>query len=131
MRPPEQDSPADVALIDRIVDGGMTPEELRAAVSRLDITPDGWKRCAVAFLEGQALSKSFRGLGQPQKEKPAAQIVPFSMPEATKTACGIPVRFAMAWRRESSRLRSRSDGPLMERGLACSRIRILLARAFG
>ncbi len=96
MKPLEEDSPVDQALIDRIVDGGMTPEELRAAVLRLECAPDGWKRCAVAFLEGQVLGESFRALGQPQKEKPAAQIFPFSMPEATNRLRLRPLRHAVA-----------------------------------
>jgi hypothetical protein len=56
----------DQALIDRIVDGRMTPGELRAAVDRLERDPDGWKRCALAFLESQVLNESFRTLGRPQ-----------------------------------------------------------------
>ena len=61
------------ALIDRIVDGGMTPDELRAAVVRLDRDPGGWKRCAVAFLEAQVLNESFRASDQPEKHEPAGR----------------------------------------------------------
>ncbi len=45
--------PLDDGFIDRIVDGELTPAELRAAIDRLDIEQDGWKRCALAFLEAQ------------------------------------------------------------------------------
>ncbi len=74
----EHDSPVDDALIDTIVDGGMNPEELRAAILRLEREPDGWKRCAIAFLEAQALRDSFRAMGQPGKGKgePASEILP-------------------------------------------------------
>ncbi len=52
-------------FLDRIVDGGLTPTELRAAIDRLDREPDGWKRCGLAFLEAQCWRESFRALGQP------------------------------------------------------------------
>jgi hypothetical protein len=55
--------PVDDAFIDRIVDGGLGPAELRAALNRLDREPDGWKRCALAFLEAQCWSQTFRHLG--------------------------------------------------------------------
>jgi hypothetical protein len=52
-------------LIDRIVDGELTPAELSAAVDRLDREPDGWKRCALAFLEAQCWRESVRVIPQP------------------------------------------------------------------
>ena len=57
-------SPLDDGFIDRIVDGELTPAELRAAIDRLDREPDGWKRCALAFLEAQCWRESFRALGR-------------------------------------------------------------------
>ena len=45
---------ATAARIDRLVDGELD-EAARAALLRdLDREPDGWKRCAIAFLEAQA-----------------------------------------------------------------------------
>lgn len=40
--------------LDRLVDGELSPEEYRTFVKSLDETPEGWRRCAVAFLESQA-----------------------------------------------------------------------------
>jgi hypothetical protein len=51
-------------LIDRLVDGGLTPAQLRLAIDELDRAPDGWRRCALAFLEAQCWSESFRHLDQ-------------------------------------------------------------------
>jgi hypothetical protein len=48
-------------LIDRLVDGAVPPAELRQAFRRLDSTPDGWKRCATAFLEAQSWGDALRG----------------------------------------------------------------------
>jgi hypothetical protein len=54
-------------LIDRIVDGELTPADLRAAIDRLDREPDAWKRCALAFLEAQCWRESLRAVGQPTR----------------------------------------------------------------
>jgi hypothetical protein len=65
MTDPDCTTPLDDDFIDRIVDGAMTPCQLRAAIDRLDREPDGWKRCAVAFLEAQCWREAFRTLDQP------------------------------------------------------------------
>jgi hypothetical protein len=69
----DQDSPVDDSLLDRIVDGGMSTNELRIAIRALEREPDGWKRCATAFLEAQALSESFGALGRTQKDEALLQ----------------------------------------------------------
>jgi hypothetical protein len=53
-------------LIDRIVDGALTPAQLRAAIDCLDREPDGWKRCTLAFLEAQCWRESLRLVGAPK-----------------------------------------------------------------
>jgi hypothetical protein len=60
----ECDLPLD-DLIDRIVDGALTPAELKCASVRLEQAPDGWKRCALAFLEAQAWRDAMCSIGQP------------------------------------------------------------------
>jgi hypothetical protein len=60
----------DDELFDRIVDGTLSPEELRAAIDRLDCLPDGWKRCAAAFLEAQYWRDSFRSIGESTAVRP-------------------------------------------------------------
>jgi hypothetical protein len=50
------------ADLDRLVDGALSPAELRKALDRLALEPDGWKRCALAFLEAQCWRESFRAL---------------------------------------------------------------------
>lgn len=52
---------ADLGLvIERIVDGGLSPEQLREAVARIEADPDGWRRCALAFLEAQCWGDALR-----------------------------------------------------------------------
>jgi hypothetical protein len=50
------------ALLDRIVEGDLSPADLREALDRLERDPDGWKRCALAFLEAQCWRESFRAI---------------------------------------------------------------------
>lgn len=40
--------------LDRLVDGELSDDEYRSVLAALDKTPDGWRRCAMAFLEAQA-----------------------------------------------------------------------------
>lgn len=42
---------------DRLVDGELTPSEYRKLLRSLDQRPDGWRRCALAFLESQAWTR--------------------------------------------------------------------------
>ena len=59
--------PSNDDWIDRIVDGTLTPAELRAAVERLDRDPAGWKCCAVAFLEAQCWREALRSPDEPAR----------------------------------------------------------------
>jgi hypothetical protein len=63
-------TPRDQELIDRMVEGALRPAELRAAIERLDRLPDGWKRCAAAFLEAQFWHEAFRAVGDSGKNQP-------------------------------------------------------------
>jgi hypothetical protein len=66
--------PAD--LIDRMVDGGLMPAQLRMTVSELDKAPDGWRRCALAFLEAQCWGEALRDLDETTvgNERPTASL---------------------------------------------------------
>jgi hypothetical protein len=46
--------PEDSQWLDRLVDGELTDAERRELLLKLERTPDGWRRCALAFLEHQA-----------------------------------------------------------------------------
>ena len=41
---------------DRLVDGELSPDDRRLLLASLDKQPDGWRRCALAFLEAQTWS---------------------------------------------------------------------------
>lgn len=61
---PDQDAGAHVTdlLLDRLVDGELDRDEYAAVVRRLDADPQGWKRCALAFLEAQAWRRELSAL---------------------------------------------------------------------
>jgi hypothetical protein len=44
----------DDVLLDRLVDGELTSTERRRLLESLDGRPEGWRRCALAFLEAQS-----------------------------------------------------------------------------
>jgi hypothetical protein len=44
------------ARLDRLADGELSRDEYQALLAALDDEPGGWKRCAFAFLEAQALT---------------------------------------------------------------------------
>lgn len=47
------DEQRDAALIDRLVDGELSGDERRHLLASLEAQPDGWRRCALAFVEAQ------------------------------------------------------------------------------
>jgi hypothetical protein len=62
-------------LIDRLVDGGLSGDERRRLLESLDRRPDGWRRCALAFLEAQTWREEFGLVAgeRPSVERPVKQ----------------------------------------------------------
>ncbi|MCL4201481.1 MAG: hypothetical protein KJ000_03240 [Pirellulaceae bacterium] len=52
----------DAAMLDRLVDGELNDRQYRELLLRLETQPDGWRRCALAFLEAQAWRREMRTL---------------------------------------------------------------------
>jgi hypothetical protein len=48
-----EEHPITDALLDRLVDGELPPDEERRLLQSLESAPDGWRRCALGFLEAQ------------------------------------------------------------------------------
>jgi hypothetical protein len=75
----EFDSHISDAELDRLVDGELSRERYRELLANLDADPDGWKRCAIAFLESQAWRGELRMAvpqqpATPRVEKPARPV---------------------------------------------------------
>jgi len=73
MSPLDEDkTPLDDWIFDQLADGELGESDRRELLAQLDTTPDGWRRCALAFLEGQSLRQEFRALAASQRAAPAA-----------------------------------------------------------
>lgn len=48
--------------LDRLVDGELSPAEYQLLLGTLDAQPQGWRRCALAFIEAQAMRGGLREL---------------------------------------------------------------------
>ncbi len=67
----------DERLLDRLVDGELSETERRELLLRLERAPDGWRRCALAFLEAQVWrgeAKSWVNEPAPGGAKPQARV---------------------------------------------------------
>lgn len=68
-----EDSPwGDDQRFDRLVDGELSRREYNDLLRSLDQEPDGWRRCALAFLEAQALQREFGELAGESRVSPQA-----------------------------------------------------------
>lgn len=59
--------------LNRLIDGELSPDEYRALLAGMDAEPDGWRRCALVFLESQALGAELGSVRRTLDEKPTAQ----------------------------------------------------------
>ncbi len=82
----------DGASIDRLVDGELAEVERRELLVRLDNDPEGWRRCALAFLEDQALRTALAAIA-PVEQAPS---------RAGAVAATSPIRTGRAWLRGAS-----------------------------
>jgi hypothetical protein len=58
-----QNNPGDLQRwLDRLVDGELHDEQQRQLLLALETQPDAWRRCALAFIEGQAWRREMGGL---------------------------------------------------------------------
>lgn len=80
---------ADLEQLDRLVDGELSETERRRVLSGLDAAPDGWRRCALAFLEAQTWRQACR---DPLAKRPVAE------PAAAGLTTGISDGWSRAWR---------------------------------
>lgn len=65
-------------LLDLLVDNELSETERRELLARCEAQPDGWRACALAFLEAQDWSTTF---GEPRATELAAPTQPVSNPQ--------------------------------------------------
>jgi hypothetical protein len=79
--------------LDRLVDGELSDVERRDVISRCASTPDGWRRCALAFLEAQEFRQSFASIDQIAAERPTtSRPKPVEHRAGTAMIEAIPIR---------------------------------------
>ena len=86
--------------IDSLIDGELSPEARRELLARLDESPDGWRRLALAFLEAQAWRESF---AEAAREAPLPMPIAAIRPKRLRMApwmaraAVVLAAFAMGW----------------------------------
>jgi anti-sigma-K factor RskA len=79
-------------LLDRLVDGELSADERRRLIASIDAQTDGWqadgwRRCALAFLEAQSLRSAMRQIVRPQENAQQA----FRTVEGASAATAAPM----------------------------------------
>jgi hypothetical protein len=98
----------DDRLIDRLVDGELPDAARRALLLRLATEPDGWRRCALAFLEAQTLREALGPLAVRGRDVARSAVVPGGPGRTLKPrrravahlaalAAGLAAAFALGW----------------------------------
>lgn len=98
----------DAAMLDRLVDGELNDRQYRELLLRLDNQPDGWRRCALAFLEAQAWRREMRMLRveEDHEEARADEVrAPARRRRFAEWSLAVAAGFLIAW----------SLGPLLPR----------------
>src|SRR4051794_31390065 len=70
-------------LLDRLVDGELSGSERRQLLQSFDNRPEGWRRCALAFLEAQSWREEIGQVARdrvakPKESKPSPSPLPAS-----------------------------------------------------
>jgi hypothetical protein len=110
--------PGDDRLVDRLVDGELPDVERRELLLRFENEPDGWRRCALAFLEAQNWRQAFIPLVASDSARPgrgpdaqARKPRPWhAVGRLTGLAAGLAAAFVLGWAVERNSFRSRTDG---------------------
>ena len=83
------DEQRDAMRIDRLVDGELSDDERRHLLASLEAQPDGWRRCALAFVEAQTWRGAMSGLLR-ENAAPAGPSVSLSVAETSGSAGASP-----------------------------------------
>ncbi|NLY01393.1 MAG: hypothetical protein GXY83_35325 [Rhodopirellula sp.] len=79
----------DNEVFDLLVDGELTESQRRELLTSLDASPDGWRRCALAFLESQCWKEEF---GEIRRDAEARAVTRRENPAAEPAKSVMPVR---------------------------------------
>jgi hypothetical protein len=107
MKPPDTVSDE---LLDRLVDNELEEPQREKLLRQLELHPEGWRRCAWAFLEAQTWSSSLRGLASPTLVSEKAQEEKWSAPIPSGAAVDVSGRTAVGNRASWSWLSLAASG---------------------
>ena len=112
----------DQQLVELLADGELDEGRRRELLSRLDGMREGWKRCALAFLEAQTLRAALRARTQASRGTPQPALAPSRTSVAARVATwtGVAalaiVAFCSGWLlRPSEKVAVVGAGPSIER----------------
>src|SRR5687768_14216535 len=80
--------------LDRLVDGELGEGQRRVLLEGLDNTPDGWKRCALAFLAAQAWRQAIVAPPREVASPPRRRTRP-AVSRVTAVAAAVLIAFAV------------------------------------
>jgi len=118
----------DDILFDRLIDGELAGAERRRLLESLDTRPEGWRRCALAFLEAQSWREEFGQLAsasQTKSEKP----MPASLDRVARSrwrevvqwgalAASLLLAFGLGWMHNESGIQAVSSAPKLNEQVA-------------
>jgi len=87
---------ADPSLLDRLVDGELAEAQRQQLLRQLDREPDGWKRCALAFLDAQAWGRSMAS-GAAERVSTTPPVLPPSRPRPLPPLAALAAAVAVAF----------------------------------
>ncbi len=93
--------------LDQLVDGELTDAEQRDLLQRLEHSPDGWRRCALAFLEAQAWQREFLRLAAGERQLDGGASRPACWPAQCATASHASAELTPGGRQKGRSDRSR------------------------
>jgi hypothetical protein len=106
----------DDRLIDRLVDGELAEGERRDLLLRLETEPNGWRRCAMGFLEAQSWRVAFGPHVHPAHVVPRPTLAPagpgdkrtawVQIARLAALAAAFVAAFAMGWRLHGDHVRN-------------------------
>ena len=89
--------------LDRLVDGQLAPQEYRELLRQVEKDPDGWRQCALAFLQHQAMEKELRAfsnspespLDRPAKPVATPPIYVRQLSRSMTVICGVSLALVL------------------------------------
>ncbi len=95
---PNDDAQSEQTLFDRLVDGELSTAERQTLLASLDDREQGWRRCALAFLESQAWGGEFKSfVHEPTRDPVTPPSKSVHLNRWFAVAAGLMFAFSLGW----------------------------------